>query len=157
MKESARLLGKRIGLSSQVMNYVLKKVGLLEGQPGSYTLTEKGKDFGEYSAHDNGYGGYAHRSWCYPVWDPDKVLSIIDTNPEKIKEYKNEFNEAKKIAKSNIINPDLAENTDDTIDNASRSIHSSKISIAIGILALITSAIGLAKRFAPDNDKKVDD
>ena len=93
--ESARLLGYKVGLSSQEMNYVLNKEGLLDGTPGHYKLTEKGQEFGQYSVHDNGYGGYAYRGWAYPVWDADKVLSLLDITPEKAELYRQEFRDSK--------------------------------------------------------------
>ena len=45
MNYSARLLGQRFGLNAQEMNMALKQLGYLDGQPGNYIPTEKGKMF----------------------------------------------------------------------------------------------------------------
>ena len=158
MKESAKLLGQRLGLSSQETNHMLKEEGFLEGKPGNYNLTEKGKEFGEYSAHDNGYGGYAHRSWAFPVWDTDKVLSAIDTSPEKIEEYRNGFKEAKALAKLQNDEPDPTTVVDEPIDNNGSSISPLAVGIGLGIMALGTFVVaGLAKMFGKgDNSEKED-
>lgn len=63
MNYSARLLGQRFGLNAQEMNMALKQLGYLDGQPGNYIPTEKGKMFYSETYHDNGYGGYAKRFW----------------------------------------------------------------------------------------------
>ena len=158
MKESARLLGQRLGLSSQETNHMLKEEGFLEGKPGNYNLTEKGKEFGEYSAHDNGYGGYAHRSWGFPIWDSDKVLSSIDTSPEKIEEYRNSYKEAKALARLSKPEPDSTTVIDEPLDNESGSSSSLGVAIALGIAALgLTAIAGLLKVFGKgDNSEKED-
>ena len=63
MNYSARLLGQRFGLNAQEMNMALKQLGYLDGQPGNYIPTEKGKMFYSETYHDNVYGGYAKRFW----------------------------------------------------------------------------------------------
>ncbi len=44
---SARRLGDRIGLSARDVNKKLFELGLLDGKPGLWTITEKGKEFGD--------------------------------------------------------------------------------------------------------------
>ena len=59
MGKSARVLGEEYGLNAQEMNRILKKQGFLDGGPGGYSLTEKGKQFGEqryiFSGPRSGY------------------------------------------------------------------------------------------------------
>ena len=62
------------------MNAVLCRLGILEGEPGNYALTELGKQFGRYNYFDNGYGGYAARAWDTISYDE----SIIDWLHQKI-------------------------------------------------------------------------
>ena len=45
MKLSATKLGKMIGLSGEEVNKKLASLGYLEGVPGDWGLTEKGKQF----------------------------------------------------------------------------------------------------------------
>lgn len=86
--KSARIIGREeFGLSARDMNVLLKKHGYLYGKPGAYGLTEKGKRFGEEQFHDNGYGGYAYRSWETTTWNEDlpaALRSDIEFNPEGV-------------------------------------------------------------------------
>ena len=77
---SATRIGKHFGLNGQEMNAVLCRLGILEGEPGNYALTELGKQFGRYNYFDNGYGGYAARAWDTISYDE----SIIDWLHQKI-------------------------------------------------------------------------
>ena len=74
MNYSATRIGRLFGLNGQEMNAVLFKLGILEGKPGDYALTEIGEQFGRYNDYDNGYGGYAARGWQTISYDE----SIID-------------------------------------------------------------------------------
>ncbi len=42
------------------MNALLHEYGYLEGSPGDYSLTEKGKEYGSEQYQHRGNGGYAH-------------------------------------------------------------------------------------------------
>lgn len=77
MNYSARLLGQRFGLNAQEMNMALKQLGYLEGQPGKYIPTEKGKLFYSEAYHDNGYGGYAKRTWSTFSYD-ESIINNLD-------------------------------------------------------------------------------
>lgn len=69
------------------MNALLKQHGYLYGEPGAYGVTEKGKQFGEEQYHENGYGGYARRSWETTTWNvglPAALRADMETNPEGV-------------------------------------------------------------------------
>lgn len=85
MKLSATKLGKMIGLSGEEVNKKLASLGYLKGVPGDWGITEKGKQFGELRYKDNGYGGYAARSWSYIVWD-DSLASKLGDPKARLKE-----------------------------------------------------------------------
>lgn len=76
MGKSAGLLGMEFGKTAREMNELLKQHGYLEGSPGAYGLTDKGKQFGQEEDHHRGVGGYAHynRYWTTRTWDP----SVLD-------------------------------------------------------------------------------
>lgn len=76
MSKSSRLLGQEVGLTSQEMNYVLKKEGYLDGEPSDYIVTEKGESFAHEKDNSRGTGGYSqyNRSWTTRSWDE----SIVD-------------------------------------------------------------------------------
>lgn len=61
-------LGSQVGLSPREFNVGLLLAGLYEGEPGAWRLTEKGQRFATGFHHDNGYGGFAHRSWETIKW-----------------------------------------------------------------------------------------
>ncbi len=71
MRKSARILGQGYGLTAQELNFVLKEEGFLDGEPGNYTVTEKGEKYAEEQDHHRGTGGYAHynRYWTIRTWD----------------------------------------------------------------------------------------
>lgn len=79
MNYSARLLGQRFGLNAQEMNMALKQLGYLDGQPGNYIPTEKGKMFYSETYHDNGYGGYAKRFWNTLSYDESIIGQLERT------------------------------------------------------------------------------
>ena len=82
MNLSATRIGNTFHLNGQEMNAVLCKLGILEGKPGNYALTEMGKRFGRYNYFDNGYGGYAARAWGTISYDE----SIVDWLRQKMNE-----------------------------------------------------------------------
>ena len=65
MNKSARVLGQEIGLTAQEMNQLLKAEGMLEGEPGAYSPTEKGKKYVNETDYHRGPGGY---SWYNRDW-----------------------------------------------------------------------------------------
>lgn len=77
-KRTAKQLGHMVGLDAKEVNLKLRDLGYLSGKPGDWTITEKGKQYGEMNYYDNGYGGYAHRDWAYPKWDQDIAYQIGD-------------------------------------------------------------------------------
>jgi hypothetical protein len=77
---TARLLGDILGKTARQVNEALKENGFLEGEPGNYTFTEKGEQYGEEKDEDNGYGGSAYRGWSYKKWD-EEVLTEISRFP----------------------------------------------------------------------------
>ncbi len=76
MTYSARSLGKQFGLNDQQMNMALKLLGYLEGEPGCYSPTEKGKQFFRENYHDNGYGGYCKRIWSTISYDESIIVQL---------------------------------------------------------------------------------
>lgn len=45
MRKSARYLGRDVGLNAEEVNVWLKEEGYLEGEPGDYRVTEKGRPY----------------------------------------------------------------------------------------------------------------
>ena len=78
MRKTAKKLGEMVGLDSKDVNKKLAEIGYLQGSPGNWALTEQGAQHGEVVYKDNGYGGYAARSWEYIVWDSDVAQQLGD-------------------------------------------------------------------------------
>ena len=103
---SARGIGDQIGATGVEVNRLLKDQGFLYGKPGGYGLTHKGEKFGIQQAHDNGYGGYAHRSWETTHFDPS-ITGALDSSPDrlaKVREdivtHKHALSAARKVAQA---------------------------------------------------------
>jgi hypothetical protein len=142
---SARIIGwEEFGLTARDMNVLLKKHGYLEGEPGAYGVTEKGKPFAEEQYHDNGYGGYAHRYWDTRAWNEDLVPALradMEANPDGV------------LAEPPVERPreaDIEENDDYDYGYQSSSEHSGPDLSGTGF-AIVASVIGglLVWRYGP--------
>jgi len=78
MEKSARLIGMALGKTAAETNALLREHGYLEGSPGEYSLTDKGKEYGSEKYHHLGNGGYAHynRDWTTRTWDERIVTAL---------------------------------------------------------------------------------
>lgn len=92
MQVSARILGQDYGLNAQEMNRVLVKEGLLTGQPGDYSLTEKAMNFAKERNFHRGTGGYYwyNRYWTTRIFD-DSIKELLNVTPELKEEVRNEI------------------------------------------------------------------
>ena len=80
MGKSATLIGRDIGKTARELNVLLSGYGYLQGSPGSWSLTEKGKEYGTEKEEHRGNGGYAHynRAWDVLTWDERIVTALAD-------------------------------------------------------------------------------
>ena len=90
MRYSARMLGKKVGLTAQEMNRVLKDQGFITGTPGCYYLTEKGAKYGyekDWSQGDKNSVVYG-RSWTTTSYD-ESILDelVINEDIKRIARY----------------------------------------------------------------------
>ena len=103
---SARGIGDQIGATGVEVNLLLKDQGFLYGEPGGYGLTPKGEKFGIQQAHNNGYGGYAHRFWETTHFAPS-IIEALDSSPDKLAKvredivaHKHALTAARKVAQA---------------------------------------------------------
>lgn len=75
---STMRIAQLAGVSREEAFRLLLENGLLSGEPGGWKLTEQGQSVGEMRYEDNGCGGFARRSWEYPVWDEAVAYMIGD-------------------------------------------------------------------------------
>lgn len=78
MGRSAQDIGRGIGKTAREMNALLLEHGYLDGTPGNYDLTDKGKQYGSETYHERGTGGSMmyNRSWNVRTWDEDVVDAL---------------------------------------------------------------------------------
>jgi hypothetical protein len=99
MRKSARILGEEYGLTAQEMNFLLKDEGFLEGKPGAYNVTEKGRAYAEEQYHHRGPGGYSwyNRDWDTRTWD-DGITAELDITEDRKRELRQVMAAAKRAA-----------------------------------------------------------
>ena len=147
MSKSARLLGQTLGLSAQEINFILKEEGFLAGEPGKYSVTEKGAKYAIEKDFQRGTGGYDHynRHWNTRSWD-DGIISELDITDDK----KKAIREAITVAKRKINEANGVEKAID-LDNVrideinSTDTNKKVLIIAIIVLLLAVSSYGLYK------------
>ncbi|CAM3449248.1 hypothetical protein NODU109028_17400 [Nocardioides dubius] len=84
---SATQLGAFFARGGAAMNLLLNDHGFIEGGPGAWRPTELGAPFATWVDKDNGYGGYAHRSWSWLSWSDDirdALEASIKANPDGV-------------------------------------------------------------------------
>lgn len=81
MGRSAQDIGRGIGKTAREMNALLLEHGYLDGTPGNYDLTDKGKQYGSETYHERGTGGSMmyNRSWNVRTWD-ESIAEALDAD-----------------------------------------------------------------------------
>ena len=78
MRKSANLLGLEFGKTAREINNLSRAYGYLDGTPGTYSLTDKGSQYGEEGDEHRRVGGYSwySRYWTTRTWD-EAVLDAL--------------------------------------------------------------------------------
>ena len=147
MGKSARVLGKGFGLTANEMNFVLKEEGYLDGEPGNYTVTEKGKKYAVEQDYHRGTGGYAQYNahWTTRVWD-DEIADEFDITDDRKEEIRQAIHIAKQKTEESD-NEDIFVNYSD-YDNKNLNIEEADDdALVIAVIAILTavSAYGIYK------------
>ncbi|MEU7673513.1 hypothetical protein AB0C42_01695 [Micromonospora taraxaci] len=149
MSKSATALGQLFGVTSQVMNVILKELGYLEGAPGAYGVTEKGAKYAFEKDYHRGPGGYSwyNRDWTTRTWDAAIVdeLHVTDDLKRKAQEAVSAARAAKRVAKA--VANHVGVDADTVVDNAANVTSSGKKAgvAAAGLAVLAGSAYGIYK------------
>lgn len=161
MGKSARVLGKDYGLTAQEMNHVLKEDGYLEGDPGNYSVTEKGKKYVSEQYHSRGTGGSSiyNASWETRTWD-EGITDELDITEDRKREIRQGMKEAKQ-KKNEPENEFFEVDYDnysyegtDTTDEKSNGFYTSLGFIILGVSMYgISKAIPYGKSFMNDRVK----
>lgn len=147
MSKSATALGQEYGLTAREMNFVLREEGFLGGEPGNYTVTEKGEKFAEEQDYHRGTDGYAYynRYWTTRTWD-NGITEKLDITEDRKKEIRQAIASAKqKISKSE--EEDITINCDsygnETADRADDDYDA--LVAAVAVLLIAASSYGIYK------------
>lgn len=120
MRKSARYLGRDVGLNAEEVNVWLKEEGYLEGEPGDYMVTEKGRPYATQRHWETGspnHAGYVSTSW------KEEILNEIGPlSPERRRELSDSVaaNRAEKKRQREEWGASLAANGDDSLDDGQR-------------------------------------
>lgn len=120
MRKPARYLGRDVGLNAEEVNVWLKEEGYLEGEPGDYRVTEKGRPYATQRHWDTGspnHAGYVSTSW------KEEILNEIGPlPPERRRELSDSVaaNRAEKKRQREEWEASLAANGDDSLDDGQR-------------------------------------
>lgn len=145
MKKSARILGQDYDLTAQEMNFVLKEEGYLDGEPGGYTVTEKGEKYAEERDYHRGTGGYAHynRYWTTRTWN-DEIQDEINITEERRREIRQAFALAKQKANEQEEEDTGVEYYENSDENTSES-NTDALVIAVGAFLAAATTYGIYK------------
>jgi len=151
VRKSARILGEEYGLTAQEMNFILKEEGYLDGEPGNYSVTEKGEKYAMEEDHHRGTGGYDwyNRYWTTRTWD-DGIRDELDITAERKRELRKAISLEKQELNKQKDNSSADENYSyrtgnenegvaDDVDNEDTLLES------FGLLLLSISAFGFYK------------
>lgn len=80
MGKSATLLGREIGKTGREMNVLLHRYGYLTGEPGAYSLTDKGEKYGTQEDHASGNVRSLHyyRQWTTTTWSDETLAALLN-------------------------------------------------------------------------------
>lgn len=86
---SASLIGAEHNLTPVESNFLFKLAGFLEGEPGNWHVTQKGKPYANETIDGRGTGGSLiyNPSWGLRSWNTE-IVDQLDTSPERIREVR---------------------------------------------------------------------
>lgn len=141
---SARLLGHLLGLTAMEVNLLLLHEGILEGEPGVYGLTDKGREYAVNRYVETGpRSGYG-----LTTYDP-KIIDDLDTSRERLQQVRAEASairrDRREIREANAIDlwPNSPRNPDNQ-NNASSEGVDPRVVVAV-IVVVGAAAYGIWK------------
>lgn len=120
MRKSARYLGRDVGLNAEEVNVWLKEEGYLEGEPGDYRVTEKGRPYATQRHWETGSPN--HADYVSTSWKEEILNEIGPLSPERRRELSDSVaaNRAEKKRQREEWEASLAANGDDSLDDGQR-------------------------------------
>lgn len=97
MNKSARVLGQEFGMSAREMNELLHEHDYINGKPGAWRITDRGRRYAEVKQRSNGHGGWAERNWETTTWR-DGIIEALKEDMaetrEPVEENANDISES---------------------------------------------------------------
>lgn len=147
MGKSATVLGRNYGLTAQEMNHILAELGYLDGEPGNWRVSEKGKKYGKEQDYHRGKGGYAYynRYWTTITWD-NSITDELDITEDRKKELRKAISIAKQKIKESRDDDIILELDSDNSDDSDMTDAKNKVLVASVIVLLVAvSSYGVYK------------
>ncbi len=146
-------MGQGYGLTATEMNLLLKEEGFLEGNPGMYAVTAKGKPFASEQLHSRGTGGSIqfNPAWVQRTWDPsiENELDITDERRQRLRKAASAAKDRKSFVQSG---PSVQVCSSDIGDGRTNALSLDPSKVVAG-LALATIAIYGIRKVAPHVEK----
>ena len=139
-------MGQDYGLTAVEMNILLKEEGFLDGGPGTYTLTEKGKQYADEQYDGQGTGGYLqyNPSWVTRTWRP-AITEQLDVTDER----KQQLREAARAARQQKTDLRAAQaaafDTANIVDTEPNDSGPGPVALAVGLVFVAVSIYGITK------------
>ena len=148
--------------------FFLRLFGYLDGEPGNYLPTAKCKPFYMQEYHDNGYGGYAKRTWSTVTYDESMIEPLEQELTKEISQLAKDLVREHRAAKNTEISENvtiIAETIHSAIgkaqENRGRQLSSKEIKtiglvalIVIGTAATVTAVVLCVKNAKEKKSKK---
>ena len=149
-------IGRDLRMSAQIVNLMLRNQGILQGDPNSFTPTEKGKQYVSYADIYVPSLGGPHPTAAATIFD-DSVRDVFDTSPEQIR---------KAVADRAIFKAQRVEEAEKHFQDFQASLHNEasrssvapkKVWIGIGIVVLVAGVSCGAWKYGPAMKVRLDD
>jgi hypothetical protein len=153
---AATTIGTQLGLSPQETNWLLFNNGILEGEPGAWRQTEKGKAFRVDHFPYRGPGVYNHYPSDYPTdWYDPSIMDELTVTPE-VRVALDEQVRAHRAAKAAARNAASEPAVEPEVDEASVDGRPLRVIIlgAAGLLLATAGGVLIVRRYGPTWKRK---
>jgi hypothetical protein len=134
MRKSARILGYDFGLNAQEMNVLLKQEGFLDGEPGAYSVTERGEPYADEQFNYRGTGGSIqyNPTWTTTTWD-DSITSELDVTDDKKQQIRQQVADARRAAREPAVEEEIEPQPEE--DSNGRGFDARPLLVVGGVIA----------------------
>lgn len=149
-------IGRDLRVSAQIVNLMMRNQGILQGDPGSFTPTEKGKQYISYADIYVPSLRGPHPTAAATIFD-DSVRDVFDTSPEQIRKAVADraTYRAQRVAEAEKHFQDFQASLHN--EDIRSSVDPTKVLIGIGIVVLVAGVSYIAWKYGPEMKARLDD